>query len=92
MPLYLYFRPSFERSIKSLGHERREIIGLILEALEAYYANGCDLLEAQKIAPRFFYKQLRKPYYETGVEGTMRIILRREDEKFRSWQDSDGYG
>lgn len=81
MPLYLYYRPSFERSIKSLGHEQREIVGLVLEALEAYYENGCDLLEAQKIAPRFFYKQLRKPYYEVGVEGTMRIIIRREGEK-----------
>jgi len=81
VPLYLYFRPSFERSIKSLGQEQKEIIGLILEALEAYYENGCDLLAAQKIAPRFFYKQLRKPYYEAGVEGTMRIILRREGEK-----------
>lgn len=81
MSLYLYYRPSFERSIKSLGHEQKEIIGLILEALETYYESGCDLLEAQKVAPRFFHKQLRKPYYEAGVEGTIRIIIRREGER-----------
>jgi len=80
MPLYLDYRPSFQRSLKRLGHEQRKIVGLVLESLTAYYSSGCNLLEAQKIAPRFFYKQLRKPYYEAGVEGTIRVIVRREDE------------
>lgn len=81
MGLHLYLRPSFERSVKSIRHEERKLVGLILEALTIYYNSGCDLLEAQKISPRFFYKQLRKPYYEAGVERTIRVVLRREEEK-----------
>jgi len=80
MPLRLYYRPSFERSLKHLGHEQKKIVGLILESLIAYYSSGCNLLEAQKTAPRFFYKQLRRPYYEAGIEATIRVIIRREDE------------
>jgi len=81
MPLYLYYRPSFNRSLERLGYEQKKIVGLILESLTVYYSSGCDLYEAQKISPRFFYKQLRKPYHEAGVEGTIRVIIRREDEK-----------
>ncbi len=80
MPLYLYYRPSFKRSLKHLGYEQKRIVGLILEALTVYYSSGCDIGEAQKIAPRFFYKQLRKPYYEAGIERTIRVIIRREGE------------
>jgi hypothetical protein len=80
MPLCLYYRPSFKRSIKRLGYEQRKIVGLIFESLTVYYSSGCDLSEAQKIAPRFFYKQLRKPYYEAGIEGTIRMIIKLEDE------------
>ena len=81
MPLHLYYRPSFNRSIKRLGSNQRKIIGSILEALDVYYSSNCDLLKARQMAPRFFYKQLRKPYYEAGVEGNLRIVLRREDNK-----------
>lgn len=80
MPLRLYYRPSFKRSLKRLGYEQKKIAGLILESLLVYYASGCDLLEAQKTAPRFFYKQLRKPYYEAGIEGTIRVVIRKEGE------------
>ena len=81
MPLYLYYRPSFERSLKRLGSEHKKITGLILEALEVYYSSGCDLLEAQRIAPGFFYKQLRKPYFEAGAERNIRVVIRKEEEK-----------
>ena len=81
MPLYLHYRPSFKRSLKRLGHEQKKIVGLILDALTIYYSSGCNLLEAQKISPGFFYKQLRKPYYEAGVERDIRIAIRREGEK-----------
>ena len=80
MPLHLYYRPSFKRSLKRLGHEQKKTAGLILESLIVYYSAGCDLLEAQKITPRFFYKQLRKPYYEAGIEGNIRVVIKREDE------------
>ncbi len=79
MPLHLYYAPSFKRSLKRLGYEQKKITGLILEVLSVYYSSGCDLLETQKIAPRFFYKQLRKPYYEAGVEGNIRVVIRREN-------------
>lgn len=80
MPSRLYYRPSFKRSLKRLGYEQRKIAGLILESLDNYYSNGCNLREAQKIAPRFFYKQLRKPYYEAGIEGNIRVVISREGE------------
>jgi len=80
MPLHLYYRPSFKRSLKRLGYEQKKIAGLIFESLTAYYSGGCNLQEAQKIAPRFFYKQLRKPYYEAGIEGNIRVVIRQEGE------------
>ena len=81
MPLALYFRPSFERSLKRLSPERQRVVGRILEALQAYYVGGGDLAAAQQRAPRFFYKQLRKPYHEAGVDRHVRVIIRREDHK-----------
>ncbi|MGR3177758.1 MAG: hypothetical protein ACUZ8E_06850 [Candidatus Anammoxibacter sp.] len=32
----------------------------------------------QKVELRFFYKQLRKPYYEAGVESRIRVLVERE--------------
>ena len=78
MPLTLSFLPSFERSVKILDPGQRETVRLLLDALTAYYDSNCDLSVAQKIAPRFFYKQLRKPFYESGVEGKTRLVIRRE--------------
>mgnify|MGYP001590861629 CR=1 FL=1 len=81
MPLSLFYSSSFKRSLKRLGHEQKAIAGLIVESLAVYYSADCNLLEAQKTAPRFFYKQLRKPYYEAGIEGSIRVIIKREDDK-----------
>jgi len=81
VPLQLYYRPSFKRSLKRLGSEQRKIAALILEALDIYYSSGCDLLKAKKAAPRFFYKQLRKPYHEAGVERNLRVLIRRDGQK-----------
>jgi hypothetical protein len=81
MPLILYYLPSFQRSLKKLSHEQLRTISLILEALTIYYGSGCDLIKASVIAPRFFYKQLRKPYYEAGVERDLRVVVRKEGEK-----------
>lgn len=81
MPLHLSFLPSFDRSLKNLDPNQRETIRILLRALLAYYESNCDLSEAQKIAPRFFYKQLRKPFYEAGIEGKLRLVIRREDSK-----------
>ena len=78
MPLSLLLLPSFERSLKSLDPGQKETIRLLLKALMVYYASNCDLSTAQTITSGFFYKQLRKPFYEVGVEGKMRLIIRRE--------------
>ncbi len=80
MPLELYARASFSRSIRKLGAEQREVVAQILEALKIYYASGCNLEEARRKSPRFFYKQLRKPYYEAGVESNLRVVIAREKE------------
>ena len=79
MPLNLSFLPSFERSLKALDPKQKKTTQLLLEALIVYYESNCNLSEAQKIAPRFFYKQLRKPFYEAGVEGKLRLVIRRNE-------------
>ena len=63
-----------------MGAEQREVVAQILEALKTYYASGCNLQEAQRKSPRFFYKHLRKPYYEAGVESNLHVIIAREKE------------
>ena len=77
MPLLLFFYSSFERSFKNLDPEQKKIVQRALKAVEVYYSSSCDLSEAQKLEPRFFYKQLRRPYYEAGIESKMRIIIER---------------
>lgn len=81
MPYELYYRLSFDRSIKRLGSEQKKVVGAILEALEIYYSTGCDISEVQKVAIRFFYKKLKDPYYEAGIEPNIRIIIRKEGNK-----------
>jgi hypothetical protein len=79
MPLHLLFLPAFERSLKKLGPEQIQIVGRILEALTVYYESKCQIEKALEIESRFFYKQLRKPYYEAGVESKVRVVIRRDD-------------
>ena len=81
MPLFLYYRPSFLRSSKRLGVEQKKVTAKILRCLLAYYASDCNLGKAQEIDPGFFYKQLKKPYYEAGIESGIRVVLRREKQK-----------
>jgi len=81
MSLELYFRPSFKRSLKNLGKQQKIIVASILESLKAYYANNCDLHRAKELSAGFFYKQLRRPYYEAGVESNIRVVIRREGQK-----------
>ena len=64
-----------------MGAEQVAVVGRILEAIELYYTSHCNLEAARKIAPRFFYKQLRRPYYEAGIESKIRVVLEREGEK-----------
>jgi hypothetical protein len=81
MPLFLYYRPSFSRSLKRLGQEQKKIAAIILKCLLAYYEHDCDLAKAQEIDAGFFYKQLQKPYYEAGIESNIRVVLRREGQR-----------
>lgn len=78
MPLFLYYRPSFLRSLKRLGMEQKKIAAKILKCLLVYYEHNCNIDKAKEIDVGFFYKQLQKPYYEAGVESNIRIVLRRE--------------
>jgi hypothetical protein len=81
MPLDLFLLSSFDRSLKILDAGQKKIVRRLMEALQIYYTSNCNLAEAQKIAPRFFYKQLRKPFYEAGIEGKLRLIIRRDESK-----------
>ena len=81
MALILFLGPYFQRAFKKLGYEQRVIVGQIIEAVRIYYETDCNLEEARKLAPRFFYKQLRKPYYEAGIESNIRVVIRREEEE-----------
>ncbi len=78
MPLTFLYYPSFERSFKNLDTATKKTVKRILKTLLVYYASNCRLPEAQKIEPHFFYKQLRKPYYEAGVENKIRVLIERE--------------
>lgn len=78
MPIFLLYASSFERSLKSLDPHQRAIIARIIESLEIYYSNGCDISKVFEIETRFFYKKLRYDFYEAGVEGKLRIVLRKD--------------
>ncbi len=78
MPLTLLYYPSFSRSLKSLDPAQRKIVHRILKALFTYYMSNCQLYEAHKTESRFFYKKLRSPYYEDGVESKIRIVIERK--------------
>jgi hypothetical protein len=78
MPLFLLYASSFIRSLKNLDPQQRVIISRIIESLEIYYASGCDLERVFKTETRFFYKKLRHDFYEAGVEGKLRIVLRKD--------------
>ncbi len=82
MPYELLLLSSFERAIKRLDPNEKATIKLALQALLIYFSSNNNLEEAQRIAPRFFFKQLRKPFYETGIEGRLRIVLRKDDLSF----------
>jgi hypothetical protein len=82
MPYTFSSISSFERSIKNLDPQEVTIIKLAIKAFVLYLANGNSLIDAQQIAPRFFFKQLRKPFYEIGIDGRLRIILRKEENQF----------
>ena len=82
MPYTLGWSPSFERSVKSFDPQQKETVKQGLTALRVYFSTNNDLSEAKKIAPRFFFKQLRKPFYEVGIEGKVRILLRKYENTF----------
>jgi len=81
MPLFLYYRPSFTRSLNRLGPAQKKIVARILKSLKAYYGNDCNITKAKEADSGFFYKQLQKPYYEAGVESNIRVVLVREKNK-----------
>jgi hypothetical protein len=75
MPIQFIYAATLKRSIKKLGSKEVTIVKSILKALLVYYNSACNLSEAQRLSPRFFYKQLQKPYYEAGIEGKIRVII-----------------
>jgi hypothetical protein len=81
MPLLLQYASSFERSCKHLDPHQRAIIARIIESLEIYYLHGCDIAKVVETEARFFYKKLRYDFYEAGVEGKLRVILKKNDSK-----------
>ena len=81
MPLSIFLYTSFERSLKNLDPQQKIIAQRILKALEVYYACNCDLEQVHRLESRFFYKQLRKPYYEAGIESKIRVIIERDQSK-----------
>ncbi len=81
MPLFLLYASSFERSLKNLDPQQRVIIARIIESLEMYYSNECDIAKVLETETRFFYKKLRHDFYEAGVEGKLRIVLKKDGSK-----------
>ncbi|MBF0490829.1 MAG: hypothetical protein HQL15_09515 [Candidatus Omnitrophica bacterium] len=81
MPLFLFFASSFERSLKNLDPQQKAVIARIIESLEIYYSSGCNIAKVLETEARFFYKKLRHDFYEAGVEGKLRIVLRKDGSK-----------
>jgi hypothetical protein len=81
MPIQFTYAPALKRSIKKLGSKEVAIVKSILKTLLVYYGSDCNVSEAQKLYPRFFYKQLRKPYYEAGIEGKIRVIIEKQGDQ-----------
>ena len=84
MPLLLFYQASFFRTLKSLGPNEKKTIKRIVESLEVYYSTNCNLESARKLAPRFFYKQLQRPYSEAGIDSKLRVILWRQGNTCRA--------
>ena len=82
MPYHLSVLPSFERSIKKMDASQRAVLKQLIRALAAYFASNGDLEKARMIAPHFFFKQLRRPFYEAGIESRLRVVLRKEELEF----------
>lgn len=78
MPLCLLSLSSFDRSVKNLDPEQAKIVRRILKTLSVYYESNCQLEKAREVESHFFYKQLRKPFYEAGVESKIRVVIRRD--------------
>jgi hypothetical protein len=78
MPLHLLFANPFYRCLKQFDVQQIETIELILRALKVYYAANAHISSTQRIAPRFFYKKLRHEWYEAGVEGKLRVVIRKD--------------
>lgn len=54
MPLFLYYRPSFSRSLKRLGVQQKEIAAKILKCLLVYYEHNCNIGKAKEIDAGIF--------------------------------------
>ena len=80
MPVSFLFYRTFDRNLKNLDAQQLKIVYLILEALNVYFNHNFNIEKAREIHPSFFYKQLRKPYFEAGVEGKLRIVLEKDGE------------
>ena len=78
MPLVLLYTSPLSRSVKHLDPHQQKIVAAILEAVEIYYAAHCDLAATQKTIFGFFYKKLRHDLYEAGIEGKLRVVIRRD--------------
>jgi hypothetical protein len=75
--IQLYILPSFERSLKSLSALQKKIAQRLLKVLVLYYESNCNLEQVRQLEMRFFHKKLRDAYYEAGIEGQLRVILKR---------------
>lgn len=78
----LYVLPSFERALKGLGATQKQIAQRLLNVLLVYYESNCNLDKARAIELRFFHKKLRDSFYEAGIEGQLRVILKRIGDEF----------
>lgn len=81
MPLILALHPTFNRIVRKLDPQHIKIVGRILNTLEMYYQSNCRLEITQQNESRFFYKKLKKSFYEAGVESKLRVVVRRDGSK-----------
>ncbi len=78
MSIALLYYKTFYKSLTKLDTTQLITTEKILAALKIYLLHNANLEKAKEVYSGFFYKQLRKPYFEAGIESRLRILMEKD--------------